>query len=441
MNGQSAPTVSPDAPVVVIGGGAIGLCVAFHLLRQGVPVRVVERAAVGSGSSWGNAGWVCLSHSAPVPAPGMIQYAARSIGRRNSPVYLRPRLDPAFLSWLVQFSRSCNQPAFDRGYAAITRLNQATFDRFDELTDAGITTTLTRPGLVHAYLSLDEARHHFDVQLAMSGNGYEMPDRILTGGDIAGLDPALDGQAKAAYLVRGEGVLDPAAFTASLAAWLREHGALVDEQATAAGFIRDKARVVAVRTSDGEIPCSGVVVAAGVWSGHLLRDLGVRLPLQAGKGYSFSVKLSPEPEHPIYFGDKRVVVSPINGTTRFAGTMEFSGVNRNLEWRRLVAIAQASKSYLGEWYERPDDLIALIKDPWVGGRPMLPDGLPLIDRVPATPNAYVATGHGMLGITLAPVTGQLLTQLILTGQSPAELTPFSAARLHRSPSRPDLSPA
>ncbi|WP_225994083.1 NAD(P)/FAD-dependent oxidoreductase [Actinomadura rudentiformis] len=425
-------------PVVVIGGGAIGLCIAYHLHRQGVPVHVVDRGPVGGGSSRGNAGWVCLSHSAPVPAPGVTWHAARSIGRPDSPLYLRPQPTLAFLRWLVMFQRSCSRKSFDHGYAAVARFAQNTFERFTELTDDGVATTLTRPGLLHAFCSGEEARRVLETQRAMAGTGYEVPGEILNAAEMAELDPAVGGKVTAGYLVRGEGVIDPNAFVESLAERLRKEGVTISEHTAVRGFRRSGGRVVAVRTAEDDIRCSSVVVSAGVWSADLLRLLDVRLPLQAGKGYSFSVKLDPAPVHPMYLGDKHVAVSPIGGTTRIAGTMELSGNNRRLDWRRIVAIARASRDYLGQWYDSPDELMALIHDPWVGGRPMLPDGLPVLDRVATTRNAYVATGHGMLGITLAPVTGKAMADFITTDRRPADLEPFRSDRfadltVHRRP--------
>jgi glycine/D-amino acid oxidase-like deaminating enzyme len=413
---------------VVVGAGAIGLCTAFYLRQAGLPVQVVEQAGIGAGSSWGNAGWVCLSHSAPVPAPGVLRDVVRSIWRPDSPIYLRPQLRPSFLAWLIRFQRSCRRPVFERGYAAVATLASRTFARFAELAGAGVDTTLTRPGLVHAFLSVEQARRQLAVQRTATWSGYEVPVDVRTGADAIALDPALDPAVRAAYLVTGEGVVDPTAFTTSLAGHLRGQGVPVSEHVTVRGFRRDRGRVVAVRTSGGDIGCGAVVVAAGVWSGALAARLGVRLPLQAGKGYSFSVKLEHPPEHPMHLGDKHVAVSQIGGVTRIAGTMELSGNNRSLDWRRVVAIAHASRRYLGRWYEHPDDLVALIHDPWVGGRPMFPDGLPALDLLPGVPNAYVATGHGMLGITLAPPSGQALAEYLVTGRRPAVLEPFRSDR-------------
>ncbi|WP_329443450.1 NAD(P)/FAD-dependent oxidoreductase [Streptomyces canus] len=423
------PTLTGDGPAVVVGGGVVGLCTAYYLAAAGLPVEVVERRGLGSGVSRGNAGWVCLSHSTPVPSPGVLRYALRSVGRPDSPLYLRPLPDPAFLRWLWRFWRSSAPAAFRRGYAAIADLNHDTFDLFDGLREAGVATTLTRPGMVHAFLSAAEARHHLAIQREMAEGHYPMPDDITTGDEARLLDGALSSKVRAAYLVEGEGVVDPEGFARGLGEALAAAGVKVHENAEVTGFRSGAGRVTALRTDRGEIPCSAVVVAAGMRSPALLRELGHRLPLQAGKGYSFAVDLDPAPRHTLYFGERRAVASPIGTTTRIGGTMELSGNNNRLDWRRIVAVALASRHYLGRWFDDPDDLVSLIRDPWVGGRPFLPDGLPVIDRLPGRENVFTATGHGMLGVTLGPATGRRLAEYIRTGRRPEVLAPFGFDRL------------
>jgi glycine/D-amino acid oxidase-like deaminating enzyme len=415
----------------VVGGGVLGLCAAYYLTAAGLPVLVAERRAVASGASWGNAGWVCLSHSAPVPGPGVVRYAARSLGRPESPVYLRPFPDPAFLGWLWRFWRSSSPARFRRGYAAVADLNRHTFDLFGDLDAAGVDTTLRRPGMVHAFLSAVEARQHLDVQKIMAAGRYHLPDHVVTGDDAPRLDASLSTAVRAAYLVPGEGVVDPGRLVRGLAEVVTKSGGRVHEDLAVTGFRCSGGSVVGVQTRDGELACSGVVIAAGIWSGRLLRTLGYPLPLQPGKGYSFSVELDPAPRHPLYLGDRRIAVSPIGGATRIAGTMELSGHNSRLDWRRIVAIAHGSRYYLGPWFEDPDELAGLIRDPWVGGRPLLPDGLPVIDRLPHHANAFVATGHGMLGVTLGPATGKAVADYVATGHRPPILTPFQFTRLAR----------
>jgi glycine/D-amino acid oxidase-like deaminating enzyme len=425
------PATVGDGPIVVVGGGVVGLCAAYYLAAAGLEVEVVERRGLGSGASRGNAGWVCLSHSTPVPAPGIVRYALRSLGRPDSPLYLRPLPDPAFVRWLWRFWRSSTPATFRRGYAAIAELNRHTFGLFDGLQDAGVETTLSRPGMVHAFLSPGEARHHLAIQRQMADGRYPLPDDVTTGDEAHLLDDALSPDVRAAYLVPGEGVVDPEAFARALGEALIAAGVKVHENVEVTGFRSDGGRVAALRTAQDEIPCAGVVVAAGMRSPDLLHGLGRSLPLQAGKGYSFSVDLDPAPRHTLYFGERRAVASPIGGTTRIGGTMELSGNNNRLDWRRIVAVALASRQYVGRWFDDPDDLVSQIRDPWVGGRPFLPDGLPVIDRVPGLSNAFAATGHGMLGVTLGPVTGHRLAEYVLTGRRPEALQPFRFDRLRR----------
>ena len=415
-------------PMLIVGGGVIGLCVAYYLAEAGMPVEVVEAARVGSGASWGNAGWVCLSHSTPVSAPGAARYALASLGRPDSPLYLSLRSDPGLLWWLWRFWRSSNATNFRRGYAAMVELNRPTFELFEELQTAGVETTLRRPGLVHAFLSVDAARHHLDLQRQMAAGHYVLPDDISVGAAAAAADAALAPTVQATYVVEGEAVVDPDRLVAGLAHAVLARGGKIHEQTEVTGFSRDRGEVTKVLTSAGEIDVSGVVVAGGTASAALVGMLNRRLPLQSGKGYSFSVDLDRPPQRAMYLADKRVATSPIIGTTRLAGTMEFSGHNRDLRWRRIVAIARASRPYLGRWFDSEDELMARIRDPWVGGRPMLPDGLPLIDRLPDHANVYVATGHGMLGVTFGPATGKALSDFVRTGRRPAAIAPFGFDR-------------
>ncbi len=416
------------SPTVVIGGGIVGLACAYELASTGQAVHVVDRASVGAGSSGGNAGWVTLSHCYPVPSPGSVRAALGSAGRADAPLYVRPSLSPGFVRWLYEFQKYCRPAAFARGAAALSGLAEQTEKLFDRWQADGVETTLTRPGLVHAFLDQREAERTLALQRSLANGRYQVPGTALIGPEIQELEPALSDQVSSAYLIADEALVDPSRLVASLAARLLSLGVTISERSVATRFDVDEGRVRAVEVSGDLIACGDVVLAGGTWSGDLLTRLDVPLRLQAGKGYSFAADLPVPPARPIYLGDKHVAVSPIGGTTRISGTMEFSGNNRRLDWRRVEAIARASREYLGPWFDSLDDLMGLIDSPWVGGRPMLPDGLPLIDRVPNLANAYVATAHGMLGVTLAPSTGAALREFIETGVRPAVLAPFGFAR-------------
>jgi len=413
-----------NAADVVIGGGVVGLACAYELASEGRDVLVLDRGGVGTGSSSGNAGWVSLSHCFPVPSPGSVRAALRSTGRVDAPLYVRPTVSPKLLRWLYEFQKYCRPAAFARGAAALSALAETTTDLFAAWQDDGVDTTLTRPGLLHAFLDEHEAERTLGLQRTLARGQYAVPAAPVTGSSVQELEPALAAGVRAAYLVESEGLVDPSRLIAGLEARLVDLGAKIREHATVSGFVIERGRVRAVEVDGAAIECGDVVIAAGTWSGDVLARLGVRVRLQAGKGYSFAAHLATPPRRPIYLGDKHVAVSPIGGHTRIAGTMEFSGNNRRLDWRRVEAIAVASRHYLGDWFRTTDDLMGLITSPWVGGRPMLPDGLPLVDRLPTARNAYVATGHGMLGVTLAPSTAAALREFIESGQRPGVLVPF-----------------
>jgi glycine/D-amino acid oxidase-like deaminating enzyme len=419
----------PDDTIVVIGGGIVGLACAYELASAGRTVHVIDRGRIGTGSSGGNAGWVTQSQCFPVPAPGAVRTALKSAGRPDAPLYVRPSLSPSLMRWLWEFRKSCRPAAFAQGTKALSALAVEAEAAFGKWATDGIDTTLSNPGLLHAFLDEREAERTLALQRSFADGRFDVPDIPLSTDDALRLEPALSPRVRAAYLIAGEGLVEPRLLLASLVDRLRALNVSISERRTVTGFGVERGRVRSVLLDGDTLDCSEVVIAGGSWSAELLAGLGCRVRMQAGKGYSFSVNLPVAPRHPLYLGDKHVAVSPIGSTTRVAGTMEFSGNNLRLDWRRIEAIARASRHYLGDWFGHSDELIGLIADPWVGGRPMLPDGLPLIDRVPTLDNAYVATGHGMLGVTLAPSSAAALTDLMITGSRPDHLVPFGFGRL------------
>ena len=176
---------------------------------------------------------------------------------------------------------------------------------------------------------------------------------------------------------------------------------------------RHGSRIDSLWTTAGDIAVDEVVVAAGVWSPGFASTLGVELPIEAGKGYHVDVPAAVgDPELPIWLHEDRVVITPLGDRVRFAGTLELSGLDQDVSKRRVDAIGAAVARHLPELAARP------AVDVWRGLRPCTPDGLPVIGRPAAVENVTLATGHGMWGLQLAPVTAQLVAQLI-AGEVPA----------------------
>jgi len=409
--------------VVVIGAGAVGLCCAYFLQRAGREVTVLDAGPVGDGASWGNAGWVSPSLSAPIPGPAALRTALGSIGRPDSPLWLRPQLDPGFALWGLSFLRHCTRSSNERGLAATALLSRDAFRYYDEMRADGLAVDLERRGLLfiarsQAELDLEEAELG-----RLAGHGIAAEVTRLPGPECRDRYPVIGPQVAGGIFVASEGHLDPRQLTAALTALITSRGGVVRPGVRARDFgVRDgRVGSVLAESAGGpreEIAAGTVVIAAGAWSVPVTRKLGARLPMTAGKGYSVSVGCPELPRAPMYLVDSRVGATPMAGRLRLAGTIEFSGLNSRLDRRRLASLLHAARAYFPglDWAD--------VRDEWTGMRPLCPDGLPVIDRVPGTANAYLATGHSTLGITLAAVTGAHVADFVRTGTPPAAVRPF-----------------
>lgn len=398
--------------VAVVGGGAVGLCCAWSLARRGADVVVYERDRVGHGCSFGNTGWICPGLSAPLPAPGVMTSAVRGMLRPGSPVLIRPLFGPEFLRWSWSFWRACTPAAYRAGLEATVALARRTFDLFDDLRSAGVEFEMHETGMVVAALSekgLEEyAKMLGDAQAA----GYEGGVRVLDGDAVRQLEPAASENVVGAVHAPAERYVRPESLTRGLADALRRGG----------GEVREGAEVRDLR----ELRADAVVVAAGAWSGRLLRSTGVRLPMEAAKGYSVTARgRGTVPRHAYYLAEAKVGCSTFGDAVRIAGVFDLTGLDLALRRKRIETITASAAAYFRDW--RPEE----VELEWAGLRPYPPDGLPLVGRVPGRDGLYAATGHGRMGITLAPITGELLADVILDGASPPELEPFGCERLVR----------
>jgi D-amino-acid dehydrogenase len=396
----------------VVGGGAVGLACAYELARRGADVVVYERDRVGHGCSRGNTGWICPSLSAPLPAPGVMGAALRGMLRAGSPVRIRPFFGPAFLRWSWRFWRACNPEAYRSGTQATTALTRDAFELFDELREQGVEFELESTGMVVA--ALTEAG--LEEYVAMVGDaqkaGYDELVETLGPEEVRELEPAVSEAVAGGLHMPAERYVRPESLSAGLAAALRRSG----------GEVREGEEV---RSLDG-LEADAVVVAAGAWSGRLLEEAGVRLPMEAAKGYSITARgPGTVPRRALYLAEAKVGCSTFGDTLRIAGVFDLTGIDETPRRRRIDTILRESAAYFADW--RPED----VELEWAGLRPYPPDGLPVIGRVPGRQNLFVATGHGRMGITLAPATGKLLADVVLDGASPPELEPFRIERFRR----------
>jgi D-amino-acid dehydrogenase len=408
--------------VAIIGGGVIGLACAWYLQEEGAEVIVLERDKAGMAASRGNAGWITPGLSNPLPAPGVALQALRWMLRSDSPFLLRPRFDLDFAAWLWRFWRSSSRERYLAGMRATLALNARTFELYDRLVADGVEFEMHKDGLLFLFLDSRAAEEEAAVLEDLRRHGYAGEVRRLTVSEAQELDPAVGDGVKGSFLASAERYVRPESLTSGLAFALRKKGVELREGVEVTAIAAGRGGWC-IRTADEEVAAERVVVAAGAWTGRVLATLGVKIRQEAAKGYSLTAQgMGTRPRHALYLGEAKVGCSPYETGVRLAGTLELAGMDLGQNPRRLDAVARAAARYLRDW--RP----VLPQLEWAGLRPLPPDGLPLIGPVPGRAGLFVATGHGMMGVTLAPSTGAALAPLILEDRLVPELRPFRIDR-------------
>jgi D-amino-acid dehydrogenase len=411
---------APD--VIVVGGGAIGLCTAEALQRRGADVLVLEGGRIGEQASAGNAGWITPGLSNPVPAPGTVPQALRWMLDPASPLLVRPTLRRGFLRWAYDFWRNTSPQRYSAGMAALVALGSRAIPAYEALRDAGVEFEMHADGLLFVAHTEEELAAELTALRDQQALGYAGRVEALDAAATLALEPALGPGAAGGILAADERHVRPETVTAGVAAQLRAHGATLREGARVDRLSRNGSGW-SLAVGGEAVRADRVVIALGADTGTLLAPFGVRLPLEGAKGYSFTDPApAVRPRRPLYLLESKVGVSPFDGGLRFAGTLELGSRNAGVDPRRLGALDAAASRYLKDWRANP------ARAGWAGQRPLLPDGLPAIGPVPGHDGLFVATGHSMLGITLAPATGEVLAPAVLDGRPALSLAPFSVAR-------------
>ncbi len=411
------------AHTLVIGGGIIGVSAAYYLAREGLDVHLVEQGDIAAGSSYGNAGLVTPSDSIPLPSPAALSKGLRWMLNPTSPLYIKPRPDAGLLSWLWRFRAACTEEAFRRAVPVLGALSRLSLDLYEQLLEEeGIQAVFERRGLLLIFRTSEgfEEGKHF----AASMREFGIISDVLSGDEVRGRVPQARTDIVGGVYYHGDAHIDPAGFTWELARRAEAKGVAVHTRTEVLGLEVSGGRVQRVRTTRGDFEAENVVLAAGAWSPLLVRDVGLRLPIQAAKGYSITVR-RPEgfPEIPVILEEAKVAVTPMGEWLRFAGTLELAGLDMRINPVRVQAIKDGVRRYLNL---NPDEqpLVEL----WRGLRPCTPDGYPVIGRVPSVPNLIIAAGHCMLGMTQGPGTGKLVADLVVGREPAIDLRPFAVER-------------
>ncbi|MFF5986786.1 NAD(P)/FAD-dependent oxidoreductase [Prauserella flavalba] len=414
--GRSGPGTA-----LVVGAGVVGLSTAWFLQERGVTVTVVDRAGPAAGASWGNAGWLAPGLALPLNEPGVLRFGLRSLFDRTAPLHVPASPDPGLWRFLLRFAARCNWRAWERVAQANLALNADCLAAFDALVAGGVRVQPMPAPVTAVFESAGHAAGLLAELARLRDAGQEVAYRGLTGTELEQWLPQASEAMGSGVRVDGQRYVDPGEFVAALAESVRARGGSIRS-----GFdvveVRPQRHAATVRSaSAGSLSAQVVVLATGAWLGRLGRRLGVRVPVRAGRGYSFTVDTDEPVPGPVYLPGARVACTPYQGALRVAGTMEFRAPDAALDRARIDAIVASARPYLTgvHWEDRRDE--------WVGPRPVTHDGIPLIGAT-AAPGVYVAAGHGMWGLTQGPVTGRLLAEQITTGKQPDALREFDPLR-------------
>lgn len=410
--------------IIIIGGGIVGLCTAYFLQKEEHQVTVIDKSDITSGASFVNAGYITPSHIIPMASPGKITQGIKWMFDSSSPFYIKPRWDIDFFKWSWYFHKSSTQAKVEKAIPVIKDINLMSRGLFEDMKASGDLGDfhLERKGLLMIYKTDAAFEHEMEVAEKASFLGLEVSE--LTKSQLDKIEPNIKIDAKGAIHYECDGHTSPTELMPKLLAYLKSVGVniLTDEEVLDLFLSNEK--ISEIKTSKGKYSADEIILAAGSWSGILAKKLNIQLPLQAGKGYRINVSRTTGISMPAILMEASMAVTPMKDFTRFAGTMEFSGINTIIRKERVLAIANGAKKFYPELEITKEE----IADAQTGMRPVSPDGLPYIGKSKDIKNLTFATGHAMMGWSLGPATGKLVSEIIDGKKTAMDIEAFAPSR-------------
>jgi D-amino-acid dehydrogenase len=417
--------VKGQSQIVVIGGGPTGACAAYALASAGATVTLLERESEvcpRGGAAYGNCGLIVPSESIPLAAPGALRQGLAAMLDSTGPFRIAPRISPSLARWLWLFRGACDASRCRKGMGVLLGLHELSARLHREMGTKREAAWLYRAdGLAHVYetpAALVAAARDVEELRSLGLNAEEM-----SAGDAGRHAEGLQCEIAGGFFFPEDAHADPKLFTRSMADLARLSGARVETGVEALDLIVDGVRPVRVVTTRGEIEARQVVVAAGVWTLPLLQGLHLRLPMEPAKGYSVDVaRPASFAGAPVLLAEESAVLTPLSTTVRVGSVLELAGMDTSIDPHRIERLRRIAARAAGVSSALPSRQV------WRGLRPTSPDGLPFIGPVPHHENVILATGHGMLGLSLGPVTGLLVAELAGGATPSVDIAPLSPAR-------------
>ncbi|MCX7548233.1 FAD-dependent oxidoreductase [Xanthomarina sp. F1114] len=393
--------------VIIIGGGIIGLCSAYYLQKEGHQVSIIDQSNMDMGASYINAGYLSPSHFVPLAAPGVMKKGLKWMFNPTSPLYIKPRLNSDFIKWTLAFNKSCTISHVRKSIPAIKNMSLLSQSLYDAIKrDEQFKFQYEKKGLLMLCQTNKMLEEEIETMHLAKQEGLEVDE--ISKEDLKILEPNATFNIKGATYYKCDSHTTPQEFMTEMKAYLKAVGVQLFINEKVEDLVVNKGIIEAIKTKNQTLKADEFVLSAGSWSALLSKKLGINLLLQAGKGYRINTTQHTGITIPSILAEAKVAITPMNGFTRFAGTMEIAGINHKINKNRVEAIAKATNSYY------PDILLTQDEknDAASGLRPVTPDGLPYIGRSLKCKNLTIATGHAMMGWSMGPVTGKLVSEVI-----------------------------
>ncbi len=408
----------------IIGGGIIGLSSAYYLNKAGHQVTIIDQGDLTDGCSHGNAGMIVPSHFIPLATPGMISKGIKWMFSSTSPFYVRPRLSGDLIKWGYQFYKHSTKDHVTHSIPAlkeISLLSKAMYQQWAK--ELPFDFEYQERGLMMLYQREEVGKE--EAETAHVANKIGIEAHVLSAGEVQKLEPDIKVKVKGGIYFPGDAHLTPKKLVTQLITHLKEKGVQFITNSEVADFVVEQNAIKAIKTKNGDFTFDEVIMATGSWSGEVAAKLGITVPMQAGKGYSFTLQdVTKNVRIPSIFLEARVAITPMGNTLRFGGTMEITGVDHRINMNRVKGIVNAIPDYY------PEMKVALPEKEtiWHGLRPCSPDGLPYIGRSKRIKNLTFATGHSMMGLSLGPGTGKLVSEIIAHDKLSMPIAAFDPER-------------
>ena len=409
--------------VIIIGGGVIGLCSAYYLYKEGHQVSIVDQSNLDSGASYVNAGYLSPSHIVPLSAPGMMKKGLKWMFNPASPLYIKPRLDLDFLRWVLAFNKSCSQEHVNKAIPVIKDMAILSQDLFEDLKNSdSFNFHYEKKGLF--MLCQTNKILEAEIKTAQLAKQEGLGVREVTFKELQQLEQNVKINAIGATFYECDSHMTPQEFMQEMKDYLKSVGVQFFKQEKVEGLHIQNKKIISIKTDKQTLKGDEFVLAAGSWSPFLSKKLGLNLLLQAGKGYRINTEKPTGITIPAILAEAKVAATPMHGFTRFAGTMEIAGINKDINKVRVEAIARAVTNYY------PDIKLTKVEKNLAssGLRPVSPDGLPYIGKSQKCKNLIFATGHAMMGLSMATGTGKMVSEIISQKKSSLRLDPFNPDR-------------